>query len=107
MQPTVVQVNFGTVQHSDALEQHIREKIASAMDRLLDRITRLEVHLHDDKHGGKDDHDLRATVEARIAGRQPLAVSAFGSEFYGVVNRAISKAGRAVAHQLEKQDSKR
>ncbi|MEM6750870.1 MAG: HPF/RaiA family ribosome-associated protein [Planctomycetota bacterium] len=106
MQPTVVQVNFGTVQHSEALEAHIRGKVASVMDRLLNRVTRVEVHLHDDKHNGSNDHDIRATVEARIAGRQPLAVSAIGHEFYGVVNRAIGKAGRAVSHTLEKTKSR-
>ncbi|MEM6553843.1 MAG: HPF/RaiA family ribosome-associated protein [Planctomycetota bacterium] len=97
-----IQVNFGDVDTSPALIEHAEDRIHSAFRHVEDRVTRVEVHLRDDnaqKHGS---NDQRCTIEARIAGQQPLAVEATGEDLYAVIADAAHKAGRAVSHKLER-----
>ena len=59
----------------DAMATEITEVVASALTRFSDNITRVEVHLADE-NGPKGGHDdIRCTLEARIAGRQPIAAT--------------------------------
>ena len=49
--------------------------LTSDLGRFSDHITRLEVHLSDE-NGHKDgQNDIRCVIEARMEGRQPLAVT--------------------------------
>ena len=97
-----VQVNFAHVDSSDALEEHVRERIDAGIGRFADRVTRVEAHLADqnaDKHGSDD---KRVRLEARPAGRDPLMVEATGDDFYKTVADAVGKLRRVLESRLER-----
>ncbi|MEM1213343.1 MAG: HPF/RaiA family ribosome-associated protein [Planctomycetota bacterium] len=101
-----IQVNFGDIDTSHALTEHVEDRVLNAFRHVEERVTRIEVHLRDDnahKHGADD---RRCTIEARIAGQQPLAVEATGEDLYAVIAQAADKAGRAVSHRLERLDAR-
>lgn len=85
------------------LEEQIRQRLA----RFEDRITDIEVHVSD-VNGSKGGHgDLRATLEARVNGLQPIAVAEEGTNVDRAVIRAAKKAVRALDHQLGKLSDRR
>lgn len=49
--------------------------VAHALRRLSDHITRVEVHLSDENGPKAGENDIRCTLEARLVGRQPIAVT--------------------------------
>ncbi len=98
-----VQVNYGDIESSEALQAHVQSCVDGAVERFGERITRVEVHLRDDKQkrGGPD--DMRCTMEARPAGGDPLAVDARGGDIYAVVKDCAGKLERAVARRFERR----
>jgi len=98
-----IQINSGAVENTDALEQHVHQRVNKAIQHVSDEITRVEVHLRDDKSDRKGANDQRCTMEARIAGRQPLAVEERGNNLYDVVNEASEKLQRAVEKISDKR----
>lgn len=98
-----IEFSYANVDSSDALEQHTREQLDSAIGHFDDRLTRVEVHFGDEnstqKSGG---NDKRCTIEARPRGRDPIAVETHANDFYPAVNDAAGKLKRALAHRLER-----
>ena len=65
--------------------------ISVEIDRFSEHITRLEVHLSDE-NGFKDGpNDIRCMLEARIEGRQPIAVTHQANSHEQAVEGAIDK----------------
>jgi len=101
-----LQINAGNVQHSQAISDHLTQKIESSLKRWSERITRIEAHLHDE-NSAKGGHDKRCTLEIRLAGHQPLAVEADARDLYEAITEACGKAERAVEHRLEREQARR
>ena len=99
----LVQVNFGDVEHSDALETRVRDEVRDALKHHEDQITRIEAHLRDDnsshKHGADD---KRCTLEARVAGRDPVTVEEASDDLYKSIHLCAKKLGRLIDHTFEK-----
>ena len=72
-----IQMNTdGNIEGHEALATQVSSTVESALNRFSDHITRVEVHLSDEnsnKKGGND--DMRCVMEARLEGRQPIAVT--------------------------------
>lgn len=72
-----IQMNTdANIEGHEALATQISSVVESALNRFSDHITRVEVHLSDEdsgKKGGQD--DMRCMLEARLEGRQPIAVT--------------------------------
>lgn len=99
----LVQVNFGDVQHSEAVVSWAEARIRSHLGHLTEKLTRVEVHLRDDNSSAKSaPDDKRCVMEARIAGRRPLAVEHSGSDMYQVIDEAAGKLSRAVRKDAER-----
>ncbi|UIP07728.1 HPF/RaiA family ribosome-associated protein [Erythrobacter sp. SDW2] len=85
---------MGTQNVASRIEQKVREKLA----RFEERLTRLEIHVHDEnahKHG----HDDKAcTIEARPRGGRPIGVT----ENASTVDDAARKAATTLAQRLER-----
>lgn len=88
-----------TIQLNTDKNLSIHESFGGALEDLLTRelsrfsedITRLEVHLSDE-NGGKDgQNDNRCMIEARLEGRQPIAVTANADTLEQSVAEAIDK----------------
>lgn len=99
-----IQINFGDIEGSTALTEHVTNSVETTLSRFADRITRVEVHLRDDKQGRRGPDDHRCVMEARPAGDQPLAVDAKGGDIYDAVRDCAEKLGRAVSHRFDRRE---
>ena len=72
-------------------EDKIQAQITESLSRFSDLITRLEVHLSDE-NGSKDGlEDKRCLLEAKIVGKEPIAVTNLGNTYDLALNGAITK----------------
>lgn len=89
------------IEGHEALAAQVRGAVESALSRLSDHITRVEVHLSDensDKKGGND--DLRCMMEARLEGRKPVAVTHQAATLDQAVDGAADKLTRLIDSTL-------
>ena len=98
-----VQINTDNQVESDAerdsrLEDQIRQRLA----RFEGRITDVEIHVSDINGPRGGNADLRATLEARVNGIAPVAVTDQGNTVDRAIVGAAKKAARALDHQLGK-----
>lgn len=72
----IIQVNTdSSIENNDALTAHVESVVEKALGRFSEKITRIEVHLHDENAHKPGDHDKRCLLEVRLAGLQPQAVT--------------------------------
>jgi len=72
-------------------EDKIQAQITESLSRFSDLITRLEVHLSDE-NGSKDGlEDKRCLLEARISGKEPIAVTNLGNNYDLAISGALTK----------------
>ncbi len=72
-----IQVNTGhNIESDEKLTRHVEAEVRAALTWFSDQITRVEVHLSDER-GGKaaGAGDKRCLLEARPTGHQPVVVS--------------------------------
>ncbi|MFN3168961.1 MAG: HPF/RaiA family ribosome-associated protein [Phycisphaeraceae bacterium] len=101
----LIQVNFGDVERSDAIDQFVRDKVAKELGHLTDKVTRVEVHLRDDNSAAKSSsNDKRCTMEARPAGRKPLVVDHAGDDLYSVIAETAGKLSRALKKNVDRAE---
>jgi ribosome-associated translation inhibitor RaiA len=94
----IVQINTDrNITGHEAMAQQAEATVADALGHLAERLTRVEVHLSDvnAKKGGSD--DKRCVMEARIEGRQPIAVT----DEAATVEQAIDGAADKLKSALE------
>ncbi len=85
----------------EALAEQISTVVRSTLHHIADRITRVEVHLSDensDKKGG--DNDKRCLMEARLEGRQPIAVTDRAATLQQAVRGAVDNLTRLIESTL-------
>lgn len=98
-----VLINAGDVSTSPAVLDHARSQVDKALRAFGDQITRVEVHLRNDSQLRSTPNDKRCTIEARPAGRKPLAVSFKSDDLYEAVTGAASRLERAVKHMVDRR----
>jgi len=76
--------------------QRVTGTIESALSRFGDQITRVEVHLTDVNAGKGGTDDKRCTMEARLAGMHPIAVSHQAGTVLHAIDGATAKLERAL-----------
>jgi hypothetical protein len=69
----------------------LNELIAEELSRFSEQITRIEVHLSDENGSKKGLNDKRCLLEARLEGRQPIAVTDFSDTHENSVMGALEK----------------
>ena len=97
-----IQINTGhNIEGHEALAAEIRDVVESALSRFSHHITRLEVHLSDENSDKKVGHDaMRCMMEARLKGRQPIAVTHQAATLDQAVDGAGDKLARLIEHTL-------
>lgn len=96
-----VQVNTDDhIQGGEALAQWINDEATSRLSRFRDHITRLEVFLTDLDGNKSGANDKRCRLEARLANRQPVSVTADGDKIPTVFGDAVGKLIRALDTDL-------
>lgn len=96
-----IQINFGDVQRSDAIREHVEEVVNRELKRFAERVTRVEVHLHDDNAKKHGPDDKRCVMEARPAGKDPVKTEAKHEDLYRAIKRTGEKLKRALEKRLE------
>jgi len=75
----------------EAFEAKLDGLLSEELSRFSEHITRLEVHLSDENGSKQEQNDKRCMIEARIKGRQPIAVTANANDYELAVSGAVEK----------------
>jgi ribosomal subunit interface protein len=102
----LIQINTDdNITNTDALTGHVESVVKDALDRFADQITRVEVHLSDENSDKKSGSaDMRCLLEARLAGLQPISVSAEAATVAQAVDGATRKLKRSLDSTLGRRD---
>ena len=95
-----MKIQFNTdanIHGTEALASQVTTSVEQALDHFKDHITRVEVHLSDESKGKSGLHDQRCMLEARLEGRQPVAVT----DHAETLEQAVNGAAKKLAHRLE------
>jgi ribosome-associated translation inhibitor RaiA len=108
-----VQVNTDAhIDGHEALAAEVRATVEQALERFSEALTRVEVHLGDESggtsggpgggsSGGKSgQEDKRCMLEARLQGRQPVAVTHHAATLEQAVHGAAQKLARLLDSTL-------
>jgi ribosome-associated translation inhibitor RaiA len=88
------------IQGGESLAQWVQDEAASRLARLSESITRLEVFLTDLDGGKSGVNDKRCRLEARVAGRQPVSVTADADKMATAFIDSIDKLMRLLDAEL-------
>jgi ribosome-associated translation inhibitor RaiA len=101
-----MQVQVHTDNHvngSAGLTAHVESVVTGTLERFGNRVTRVEVHIGDENGHKGGEHDKRCSMEARLAGLQPIAVTGQGGNVETAINAAAEKLERTIDRTLEKK----
>lgn len=94
-----VQVNTDhNIEGHEALTTRVRGVVENALSRVRDHITRVEVHLSDENGDKSGNNDMRCVMEARLEGRQPVAVT---DQAETLDDQAVDGAAHKLARLIE------
>lgn len=87
-----IQINTdNNITGRETLVARAEATITDALGHLAKRVTRVEVHLSDENGGKTGGRDKRCVMEARIEGRQPIAVTDESDSLGGAIIGAADK----------------
>jgi len=96
-----VQINTDhNIEGHEALAARVKQVVESALSRISDHITRVEVHLSDESSHKSSQNDKRCMMEARLEGRQPIAVTHQAATLDQAVDGAADKLTRLIESTL-------
>jgi ribosomal subunit interface protein len=99
-----IQVNTDNHIHgSTHLTEEVESILGSMLSRYQERITRVEVYLGDENSSQKTgESDKRCTMEARVAGMHPLAVSHHSNTVSQAIDGAADKLLKSLTRSLDR-----
>jgi len=105
----LVQVHTDNHVHGNAgLADFVQTQLTGSLQRFGDQVIRVEAYLADEnsseKQGG---NDKRCTIEARLAGLQPVAVHHHGATLEQAIDGAIEKLETTLDHTLDRLGHKK
>jgi len=98
-----IKVNAAETPVTDALHQRVVDRVTRALRHVGRTVTRVEVHLRDDKRGRRGPDDRRCLIEARLARHEPLVVQASGRDLYRAIDQAAEKLARALGRAVQRR----
>lgn len=88
----IVQLNTdNNINGSEKLNENFSSAISAELERYSEHISRVEIFLADENAAKTGANDKRCTLEARVNGREPIAVTAHGDTLDIAFNTAIDK----------------
>jgi ribosomal subunit interface protein len=87
----------------EKLNTYLEETLTEALARFGNRITRVEVSLADQNGDKGGDADKRCTMEARLAGLQPISVRNDAGDMDDAIDGAIDKLIKTLDRTLSRQ----
>lgn len=98
-----MQIQINTDHHiegHEALAAWATGEVGTALSHHKGHITRVEVHLSDENGHKSGQTDKRCVIEARLEGRQPMAVTHHAETLYQAVTGAADKLNRLIESTL-------
>jgi ribosome-associated translation inhibitor RaiA len=96
-----IQINTDrNIEGHEALAAQVRGVVESALSRISEHITRVEVHLSDESSHKSSQNDKRCMMEARLEGQQPIAVTHQAATLDQAVSGAAGKLTRLIESTL-------
>lgn len=93
-----IQVNTDVhIDGTEALAAQVSATVEQALERFGEHVTRVEVHLSDVNAGKSGQQDQRCMLEARLEGRQPVAVT----DHAATLEQSVHGAARKLARLLD------
>ena len=105
-----MQINVFSDKHIDSderLQGWVKATVEVTLERHLEDLTRVEVHLSDENGGKSGPKDKRCKMEARPKGHQPISVSHDADSLTQAVEGATTKLEHALEHLFGKLRGKR
>ena len=105
-----MQVQVNTDHNVDGREELVRwveAELTTGLARFEDRLTRVEVHLSDESAGRDSRADKRCMIEARAAGRPPVAVTNHAETFDDAIAGAVGKMDTLLSTTFERADDRK
>jgi hypothetical protein len=100
-----VQVNTSNgIENKESLERWAEQFLNEQLARFRQDITRIEVQLRDTNSGKSGADDKRCTLEARVAGRDPVAVTHHAQSQDEAMRGAATRLVHHLEHVLGKLD---
>jgi hypothetical protein len=101
-----VQVNTSNdIDNKDALERWASDYLNEHLGRFDQDLTSVEVQMTDENHAAKGGGiDKRCMLEARVNGREPIAVTNYGPDQNLAFRGAADKLAKALDHAFGKLD---
>ncbi|MES2053979.1 MAG: HPF/RaiA family ribosome-associated protein, partial [Pseudomonadota bacterium] len=103
-----MQVFLNTDPHTDGrheMADHLSSVVKDALARFGEHVTRVEAHIADENsHAKANPDEIQCTLEARLAGREPVVVKDRAANAHQAIQGAVGKLKRAIATVLEKHD---
>jgi len=96
-----IQINTDhNIEGHQAMTTSVSGRVESALSRFSANITRVEVHLSDESSHQHSRSDKRCMMEARLEGRQPLAVTHEAETLDQAIGGASDKLTRLIENTL-------
>ena len=105
-----MQINVFSDKHIDSdkrTQEWVQATVEVTLERHLEDLTRVEVHLSDENGGKSGPKDKRCKMEARPKGHQPILVSHDADSLTQAVEGAAQKLEHALEHLFGKLRGKR
>ncbi len=99
-----IQINTdNNIQGREALVERYSNDVASALANVSKHVSRVEVHLSDENADKSGQHDKRCMIEARLEGRQPIAVTEEAATLDLALHGACHKMTRMIGDIVDTQ----
>ena len=96
-----IQINTDhNIECHEALVAQVTETVENALSRFSSHITHVEVHLSDENSDKTSQNDKRCLIEARLEGRQPIAVTYQAATLDQAIDGASGKLARVIESNL-------
>jgi ribosome-associated translation inhibitor RaiA len=103
-----IQINTDhNIEGHEKLAAHVQGLVEATLGRFVRDITRVEVHLSDQNAQSTSQDDKRCVMEARLEGRDPVAVSHDAASLGQAVDGAAQKLKRSVESTLDRSRAHR
>ncbi|MCW8869763.1 MAG: HPF/RaiA family ribosome-associated protein [Proteobacteria bacterium] len=99
-----IQVNHDhNIVGGESLQTYVENLMTDALHNFKDQVTRVEVHVADENgHKGGDD-DMRCTMEVRLRGLKPFAVTHHDKNIHAAIDGAADRVTRSVRKTVQKR----
>lgn len=91
------------IEGRDRMEAYFAEAISAKLKRFEDHVTSVELFLGDENSSKSGTDDKRCTIEARMIGKNPAAVTAHSDTIEKAITAAVEKMKKVLETTFDKE----